>query len=107
MRRPRIWRISCSVFLSRSSPSSRIDALDDAGRGLGLQLQERQRRHGLARARFADDGERLALPQIEAHPIHRLHRAEAGEAVGMEVFHLQYDVADLPGHASSLRYFFM
>ena len=82
-------------------------ALDDAGRGPGLQLQQRQRRHRLARARFADDGERLALPQVEAHPIHRLHRAEAAEAVGMEVFHLQYDVADLTGHASSLRYFFM
>src|SRR5205823_4808341 len=51
--------------------------IDAAGRiddgVLGQQAQDRHRRHGLAAAGFADQGERRVVPELEAHAAHRLH----------------------------------
>ena len=44
--------------------------------GLGRdQAHDRQRRHRLAAARFADDAERLAARQVERHAVDRAHHA--------------------------------
>ena len=42
--------------------------------------------------------EGLALAQGEAHPVHSLHHAPAGEAVRVEVLDLEDDLADGPRH---------
>jgi hypothetical protein len=73
-------------------------ALDDARGRPGHQPQQRQGGHRLAAARLTHDAEGLALAEGEAHPVHRLHHAPAGEAVGVEVLDLEDDVADGPRH---------
>jgi len=77
-----------------SAPAQRAQALrrkrpdivareQDAARGvhrggrLGQQPQERERRHGLAAARFPDEGERLAGRDRERHVVDRACRAVA------------------------------
>src|SRR5690606_9588336 len=47
------------------------------GIGIGQELQYRQRRHRLAGAGFADDGQGLAALQVERYALHRLDRAPA------------------------------
>ena len=46
---------------------AKADAARDAARFGGQQLHDRQRRHALARARSADDGDHLAGMHVEGH----------------------------------------
>ena len=57
-------------------------------RSLGQQAHDRAGEHRLARARLADDAERLAPLERERHAVDRAHEA----AVGLEV---RLDVVDL------------
>jgi hypothetical protein len=64
-------------------------AADDASGRLGDQPHQRQAGDRLTGARFADEGQRLAGVQGEAHAVHGLRDAAAGEEVGLEVVDLQ------------------
>ena len=69
MRRPRTSRICAAVNVARSWPRERdAAALDDAG-GAGQQAHDGERGDGLAAARFADEPERLAGRDREAHTV--------------------------------------
>ena len=76
-RRPRTARIATSGSASRSCSSSRTEppAMRPAAR---QQAHDRQRGHRLAAARFADQREALAAPQLEADAVDRVHRCRAG-----------------------------
>ncbi len=93
----------------RSSRCRRADQLlaleaDAAGRmprhRIGQQLQDRQRRHRLARARFADQRQGLAAADVEAHALHRAHGVGAGAEGDREVADLEQRCI---AHASTLR----
>jgi hypothetical protein len=55
------------------------------------------RRHGLARAGFTDDAQRLATGNRKAHPIDGAHDAFIGEKLRLEVAHLQHGRAAAGG----------
>jgi hypothetical protein len=59
------------------------------GHRIGQQLQHRERRHRLARARFADQRHGLAAGDLEAHALHRLDRVDAGAEGNREVADLK------------------
>ena len=63
-------------------------ARDDATRLLD-QAQDRQRGHALAAPRLADDPQRFARKEVEAHAVDRLHHAVVGEELRLEVLDLQ------------------
>ena len=65
--------------------------LDDAAGRLRQQTNEREARHRLAAARLADEPERLALAQGEAHAVHGPYDAPAGVEVRPETPYVQYD----------------
>ena len=69
-------------LLARSSPAMsrprKHDLAADDPAWLLEQPHERQRGHALARARFADDAERLAGRDLEAHAVDRAHDAGVG-----------------------------
>ena len=75
--RRRIGSISRRDSSSRSRPSKQRPA---AGRRRQRAAQQRQAERGLARARLADDAQRVALAQPEAHALHRLELARAEDA---------------------------
>lgn len=69
------WKI-IAISFPRPGPSpcrrtqfapAKADAARDAARFGGQQLHDRQRRHALARARSADDGDHLAGMHVEGH----------------------------------------
>ena len=78
MRSPRTARICASRSFSRSWPSNRISPAGDPARRVGDQAQDRQRGDALARARLADDGQRLAGRDVEGHVVDRGDRAALG-----------------------------
>jgi hypothetical protein len=59
------------------------------------EAEQRQRGHGLAGAGLADEPERLARADREAHAVDRLHEAPARAEVRVEVLHLE-DVSLIP-----------
>jgi hypothetical protein len=59
------------------------------GHRVGQELQDRQRRHRLARARFAHHRQRLSALDLEAHITHRAHGIVAGAEIDREVLDLQ------------------
>ena len=69
---------------------------------IGQELQHRERRHRLARARFAHQRHRLAAGDGEAHALHRLDRVGAGAEGDREVADLEQGRL---AHASTLRGF--
>src|SRR5690606_27307215 len=76
---------------------------DAAGR-LGQQPHDRQAGHRLARARFADDGQRFAARQVEGDAVHRLRHAVAAVEPGLQAIYRQDDVSLGGAHVySSLR----
>ena len=64
------------------------DGASDPARRLGNQPHHRHRGDRLAAAGFADDGERLALVDMEGHTVHRAVDAAGGTEVGLEIFDL-------------------
>src|SRR2546422_198424 len=60
-------------------------AAHDARRRPGHQAHEAEARHALAGSRFADEPERLGLPQREGDAVHRLDRPPVGDDVGAEI----------------------
>ena len=54
-------------------------------RRVGQELQDRERRHRLARAGFADQRHRLLLADVERDAAHRMHDAVAGAELDMQV----------------------
>jgi hypothetical protein len=68
----------------------------------GHQSQQGKSRHGLATAGFADDPQGLALPQIKAHSIDRLHYPPAGKDMSVEVMHFQDNITNLSRHTAPL-----
>ena len=58
-----------------AAPAQQHAAVDDAPAAVLHQPHQRQRRHRLARARLADDGQRLAPVHMERHVAHRFHDA--------------------------------
>jgi hypothetical protein len=50
------------------------------------EAHERHHGHALARARFADDAEHLALFQREAHAVDRMHHAALRGKLDVQVF---------------------
>eukprot|EP01022_Parablepharisma_sp_SALTPOND_P030360 TRINITY_DN760_c2_g5_i1.p1 TRINITY_DN760_c2_g5~~TRINITY_DN760_c2_g5_i1.p1 ORF type:complete len:1316 (-),score=509.04 TRINITY_DN760_c2_g5_i1:3474-7421(-) len=54
------------------------------------QAHDGQRRHRLARARLADDGQGLALADVEGQVAHRVHRPFGGGEAHAQVVHVQY-----------------
>ncbi len=61
------------------------------------EAEDRHRRDGLARARLADDGQRLALVDVPAHAVDRLDDPGRGVEVHAQVAHLQHALGG--GHA--------
>jgi hypothetical protein len=61
----------------------------DASRGNGDEAHDRQAGHGLPRAGLTDDGEGLALVEVEAHTVDGLDRAFIGIEVGLQVDDVQ------------------
>ena len=70
---------------------------------IGQQLQDRQRGNRFARARFADQRQRLALVQAEGDPLHRLDGAWARAEEDREVtyFHKRHQPPPLRGSKAS------
>src|SRR6185295_3152580 len=66
------------------------------------QAHDRERRHALAAARFADDAQRFAAPDIEGNTIHGAHHAVAAQEVRAQVAHRQYDLG-IACHAIYIR----
>ena len=60
-------------------------AADDAAGRIRQQPQQRKRGDALAAARFADDRQRLAVPQREGDAVDRLDDPVAGIEVGLQV----------------------
>ncbi len=63
----------------------------DPARRIGDEAHERERRHALAAAGFADDGQRFTALERERHAVHRLHQPVARVEVGLEVLNLEHD----------------
>ena len=95
---PRTWRISSSLSARRSRPPKHQRALDDLARGVRDETHERERRDGLARARLADDAERLAAVEGEADAVDGLDHAGVREEVRREILDLEQAL----GHGYSL-----
>jgi hypothetical protein len=96
---PRILRI-CGVGLGQEVLAHEADlAADDLAGRARDQAQDRERRHALAAARFADDAERLPRPDLERHAVDGLDRAVVGEEVGLEV--LTSSTGDRPSGLAS------
>ena len=72
------------------SPAQGHRAADDAARGLH-QAQDRQRRHGLAAARFTDQSERVAFANGKTHAVDRDPDAPIEIEDGREIVDLQKD----------------
>ena len=77
MRPPRTARMPASGSASRSSPSSAHVAADDAA-VLGQQAHQRERRHALAAAGFADQREGLAALDRQRQAVDGLDEAGVG-----------------------------
>ncbi|MDT4844124.1 hypothetical protein FQZ97_780680 [compost metagenome] len=69
-------------------------------RGLGQQAHDGQRGHGLAAARFPDEAQRFAAPDLEGHVAHRVQGAARRGDVDSEALHVQDDV--VVGHGQAL-----
>ncbi len=65
-------------------------AVDDPAAAVFHQPHQRQRGHGLARARFADDGQRLAALDVEREAAHRVDDALRGREADGEVVDRQH-----------------
>src|SRR5665213_2684653 len=92
---------SC-VISSSAMPQRRLARTDqllpvefDAAAGavprrrIGQQLEDRQRRHRFAGARFADHRQRLALVQIERHALDRLDDRAARPEIDRQIAQLE------------------
>ena len=75
IRAPRTARMSGTESDSRSRPSKWMRAARLDAAGLGNQPHDGERRHRLAAARFADQRQRLAGGDREAHPVDHAHAA--------------------------------
>ena len=69
---------------------------------LGQQPQDRHRGDALARARLADDAERLVLVDVEAQVVDRVDHAVVGVEVHPQVAHLQQ--RPVPGVGGRVRF---
>src|SRR2546425_248114 len=64
-------------------------AAGEPARRLGDQPDQRETGHRLPRARLADEGQRLAGMEREAHAVDRPGDAATGEEMGPEILHHQ------------------
>ena len=71
---PQMWRICLGVRSIISWPSNRTDPVRSTLRAVE-QAHDRAGQHRLARARLADDAERLAAVERERHAVDGAHRA--------------------------------
>ena len=69
-------------------PSNRIEPDDDPARRVRDEPRDRQRRHALAAAGFADQAERLAVADVEAHVIDGLDDPVRREEVRRQAAYL-------------------
>src|SRR5205807_1219829 len=74
----------------------------DSGRWVRQQADDRQRRQGLSAARFTDQGERLAIDELEGDVSHHVNTALSQEQRGMETLDLESDVAQRPSRGYKL-----
>src|SRR5262249_55769485 len=75
---------------ARQVPSLKSDLpADDAAGPPGQQLHDRERGHALAAAGLADETHRLAVVDVEAHPVDRAHLAVAREERRAQVFDVE------------------
>ena len=66
-------------------------ARDDLGRRHGEQLEQREHGHALARSALAHHAQQLALVQVEADAVDRVHHATArGSEARAHVSHLEH-----------------
>src|SRR5690606_27293802 len=79
-------------------PEQRLAAGEDARR-LRHQPQQRARGHALPRTGLADEPERLAVVEIEVHPVDRVDDTALGGEVDLEAPHRQQDL--LPTRAGA------
>ncbi len=92
------------VETQQVAAAERHGTADDAAGWLRDQAHDGERRHALAAAGFADDGERLAAAQRERHVVHRLDDALAGEEEGPQPLDREDDVGVCRrGHPSRCR----
>jgi len=70
-------------------PAQTGAAARDAPRRHRNQAHDALHRHRLTATGFADDGQRFAGRNVEAHAAHRVHRAAIGVELDMQIFHLQ------------------
>ena len=75
------WKIICILRrirrISSAGQRRQVDlAVVDLPRGRPVELQDRPPGGRLAAARFANQPQCLALLDVEAHPVHRMHRAD-------------------------------
>src|SRR5947209_1209649 len=92
------WRMPPESWCGKARSRAAGDEIptDASSSTARLASQDREARHALARARFADQAERLALGHGERHAVHRLDRAPACDDVRREVA----DVDDRCAHAN-------
>ena len=80
---------------------------DDAGGRLRDEPDDGEGRHRLAAARLADDADGLALLEVEAHAVDRVHDALAGEEVRLEIAdgeeRVRHQVSRVLGSSASRR----
>ena len=89
MSRPRSSRISSSDRSSRSRPSNRMRPARYPAGLLGEQAHDGERRHRLAGAGFADDGDDLAAVDGVRNAVDRADHAARGLELDVQVLHLQ------------------
>ena len=75
--------------LEEVDPVEHDRAGDDLARRIRDEAGDRQRRDALAAARFADQPERLAVADVEAHVVDRLDDAVGREEVGRQAADLE------------------
>ena len=84
----RLLRHGHQVLAAEQDPARR-----DVSHGARQQPQYRQRGDALAAARLADDAERMARADLEAHAVHGPHEAGFGVELDGKVLHVQQDLA--------------
>ncbi len=89
MRLPRIWRISSSSSLRRSSPSKMISPATILPGRIGDEPHDRECGDALAAAGLADEAEGLALFDVIRDAVDRVDDAVLGEELRLEIADLQ------------------
>ena len=88
MSRPRIWRISPPLIVSRSRPLNRTSP--DSSRVFAVrQADHRQARDRLAGTGLADDAQHPPALDAERHAVHRVHEPVRGTELHLQVLHFQ------------------